>query len=97
MAAAPKSAEQRGREPILRVQGVSKSFGGIAALKDVSFDMVPGEVRAICGENGAGKSTLVKIITGVYRRAQSPSRATPSPSSIPVRRRPAGWRLWRRS
>jgi ribose transport system ATP-binding protein/rhamnose transport system ATP-binding protein len=67
MASSPRSAEQRGSEPILRVQGVSKNFGGIAALKHVSFDMVLGEVRAICGENGAGKSTLVKIITGVYR------------------------------
>jgi len=67
MASSPRSAEQRGSEPILRVQGVSKNFGGIAALKHVSFDMALGEVRAICGENGAGKSTLVKIITGVYR------------------------------
>lgn len=49
------------------VRAVAKSFGAIAALKDVSLDVAPGEVRAICGENDAGKSTLVKILTGVYR------------------------------
>ena len=54
-------ADQR---PILELRHVSKSFGGVQALKDVQFALVPGEVHAILGENGAGKSTLIKIITG---------------------------------
>jgi ABC-type sugar transport system ATPase subunit len=52
---------------IVGVRNLSKSFGAIAALKDVSLDVASGEIRAICGENGAGKSTLVKLLTGVYR------------------------------
>ena len=46
---------------------ISKSFPGVRALVDVSFDCSPGEVHAICGENGAGKSTLMKILGGIYR------------------------------
>jgi rhamnose transport system ATP-binding protein len=53
--------------PVLRVQHVSKSFGGVRALRDVQFDIAPGEVHALLGENGAGKSTLIKIITGLYQ------------------------------
>jgi ribose transport system ATP-binding protein len=45
---------------------ISKSFGGIAALKNVTFKVRPGEIHALAGENGAGKSTLMKILSGAY-------------------------------
>lgn len=51
----------------LRVEGLSKSFGPIKALKNVSFDIMPGSVHALVGENGAGKSTFVKVITGMEK------------------------------
>ncbi|HVA85839.1 MAG TPA: sugar ABC transporter ATP-binding protein, partial [Candidatus Saccharimonadales bacterium] len=56
-----------GDVPRLSVVGISRSFEGIHALNDVSFDIAPGTIHALVGENGAGKSTLVKIITGVDR------------------------------
>ncbi|MBK9711865.1 MAG: sugar ABC transporter ATP-binding protein [Kouleothrix sp.] len=56
-----------GTPPVVRLQHISKSFGGVHALQDVQLDIFPGEVHALLGENGAGKSTLIKIITGVYQ------------------------------
>jgi rhamnose transport system ATP-binding protein len=51
-------------QPLLRLTSITKSFGGVQALKGVSLDLLPGEVHALVGENGAGKSTLIKTITG---------------------------------
>ncbi|OGD16156.1 MAG: sugar ABC transporter [Candidatus Aminicenantes bacterium RBG_16_63_14] len=50
--------------PVLRMAGVSKSFGATRALDDVSFELGRGEVHALIGENGAGKSTMMKILSG---------------------------------
>lgn len=52
---------------LLEVNGISKHFGGVIALNDVSLTVAPGEHVALVGDNGAGKSTLIKIITGVLK------------------------------
>ncbi len=55
------------RVPLLELRGIDKSFGAVQALKDVQFDVSPGEVVALVGDNGAGKSTLIKVIAGIHR------------------------------
>ncbi|MEP7452781.1 sugar ABC transporter ATP-binding protein [Phyllobacterium sp. SB3] len=54
-------------EPVLNIRSVTKHFGAVKALTNVSFSLERGEVHAICGENGAGKSTLMNIIAGVLQ------------------------------
>ncbi len=50
---------------VLELRGISKRFGAVQALTEVSLDVAPGEVVALVGDNGAGKSTLIKVISGV--------------------------------
>ena len=54
------------REVMLAVENVSLSFGGVKAIRDVSFDVLKGEVRAIIGPNGAGKTSMLNVINGFY-------------------------------
>ncbi|WP_019586208.1 sugar ABC transporter ATP-binding protein [Deinococcus apachensis] len=55
-------------QPLLLMEGITKTFPGVLALQDASLRVGPGEVHALIGQNGAGKSTLIKILTGAYRR-----------------------------
>jgi branched-chain amino acid transport system ATP-binding protein len=59
-------------EPILKVNAVSKCFGGLTAVDDVSFQVQPGEIVGLIGPNGAGKTTLFNVISGYY----APTRGT---------------------
>ncbi len=63
-----KGAGEHMSDPILRVEGISKGFPGVQALKDVHLEVHAGEVLVLVGENGAGKSTLMKILSGIYTR-----------------------------
>ncbi|OAF14962.1 ABC transporter ATP-binding protein [Bradyrhizobium centrolobii] len=59
-------------EILLQVEGVALSFGGVRALKDVSFNVRKGEIRAIIGPNGAGKTSMLNVVNGFYH----PDRGT---------------------
>ena len=65
--------------PLLEMKGVTKTFGGIAALQDVDFSISAGEIHGLVGENGAGKSTMMKIIAGVYSGYEGEMRVAGQP------------------
>lgn len=57
-------------DTILKMQGISKFYGGIKALEKVDFELYRGEILCLLGENGAGKSTLMKILSGVIEPSE---------------------------
>ena len=64
------SVERKGGDVLLAVDSVSLSFGGVKAIRDVSFDIRKGEIRAIIGPNGAGKTSMLNVINGFYHPQQ---------------------------
>ena len=66
----------------LRLSGISKGFGAIQALENVSLEIAPGEVLGLMGDNGAGKSTLVKIIAGNFAPSQGEIRIDGQPAAF---------------
>src|ERR671914_121762 len=63
--ASPATSAERA-EPVLRLRGVGRRFGGVHAVRDVELEVRPGERRAILGPNGAGKTTLFNLISGEF-------------------------------
>ena len=53
--------------PVIELKGITKSFGGVHALKNVDLTIEKGEIHALAGENGSGKSTLIKVLCGVHQ------------------------------
>jgi branched-chain amino acid transport system permease protein len=66
LASSSPRAPDGGSGLLLEVRGVSKQFGGVRAVRDCSFDVAEGEIKAVIGPNGAGKTTLFNVITGFY-------------------------------
>ena len=65
-AAAPSKPAENGTAPLLEARNVSKYFGSVIALEDITFKVNGGEVACVLGDNGAGKSTLIKMLSGVH-------------------------------
>ncbi|RUX33577.1 ABC transporter ATP-binding protein [Mesorhizobium sp. M2A.F.Ca.ET.042.01.1.1] len=63
----PRQTAAEDAAPLLALEGIGLSFGGVVALADVDLSVRSGEIRAIIGPNGAGKSSLINVISGVYR------------------------------
>jgi simple sugar transport system ATP-binding protein len=74
------SGEQGGSPPTLRARHISRRFGGVVALDDVSIDVVAGQITGLVGDNGAGKSTLIRILSAVL----SPDSGTVELDGAPV-------------
>src|SRR4051794_28104462 len=74
------SGDARDPAPTLRARNVSKRFGGVVALDDVSIDVASGQITGLVGDNGAGKSTLIRIISAVM----TPDSGTVEVDGVPV-------------
>jgi ribose transport system ATP-binding protein len=70
--------------PRLALRNLSKSFGGTQALRDVSLDVLPGEVHGLLGENGSGKSTLIKVLAGFHEPDGGELRIEGEPVPLPL-------------
>lgn len=68
--------------PLVEMRNISKSFGGVHAIEDVSVDLYPGEVLGFLGHNGAGKSTLIKILSGAYTADKGDILVSGEPATI---------------
>jgi D-xylose transport system ATP-binding protein len=69
-------------EPLVEFKAITKTFGGVHAVENVSLDLRPGEVLGLLGHNGAGKSTLIKILSGVYPADAGEIRIAGAPVAI---------------
>src|SRR5260370_3367871 len=63
------NASAQAQQPLLRLRGISKTFGPVQALTGIDLDIPAGQVTALVGDNGAGKSTLIKTIAGIWESA----------------------------
>ncbi|MBE3599267.1 MAG: ATP-binding cassette domain-containing protein [Limnochordaceae bacterium] len=79
------------RQPILRLKGLSVAFGGLLALRDVSFEVYPGEIVGLIGPNGAGKTTLFHAVSGYLWPRSGRCGSTGTGSRVDPR---TSWPAW---
>lgn len=70
-------------EPIIELNHVSRTYGSVTALRDVSLEVRPGEVLCVLGDNGAGKSTLIKILSGIHQPSSGEMLIDAAPVKLP--------------
>ncbi|MBN1213509.1 MAG: sugar ABC transporter ATP-binding protein [candidate division Zixibacteria bacterium] len=78
----PSKAKSDPKPCLVEIEGISKSFPGVHAVRAANYGLREGEIHALVGENGAGKSTLIKILTGVHRRDRGEIRLRGRPVSF---------------
>ena len=69
-ASSTQASSARADTPLIHLEHVSKFFGSVVALQDISVSVFPGEVMCLLGDNGAGKSTLIKTLSGVHKPSE---------------------------